>query len=332
MSKLVSVITPCYNGEKFVSRLLDSVLEQTYPNIEFIFVDDGSTDKTKDIVESYIPLYKNRGFNLIYLYQENQGQAEAINKGLELYTGYFLTWPDSDDFYTEKTSIEQMVNVLENSDTDVSSVRCQANVLEECTLKFIKRYETKKYISKSNLFKDCLFECNFWFTPGCYIVKADILRKVLNNKRIFVSRGGQNWQLFLPLFYKYDCVYINKPLFNYLIRLDSHSRGLNKGVLLELFSRMDLHQEILIETIQSMEDMPDTEKEKNIYLIRHKYIKRKFEASVQHGNKEQSHFYFNELEVKYKRLLTWDSRLMYQIRGSSLLLKILNKAITIIRK
>ena len=58
---LVSVITPCYNGEKFLHRFLDSVLNQTYTNVEFIFINDGSFDKTEEIVFSYKERLKSKG-------------------------------------------------------------------------------------------------------------------------------------------------------------------------------------------------------------------------------------------------------------------------------
>lgn len=58
---LVSIITPCYNGEKLIHRLLDSILSQDYPSIEMIIVDDGSKDKTHDVIENYINKFKQKG-------------------------------------------------------------------------------------------------------------------------------------------------------------------------------------------------------------------------------------------------------------------------------
>lgn len=90
MSPLVSIMTPCYNGEKFVGRYLDSVLAQTYDNIEVVLIDDGSTDNTAPIVKSYIPKFESKGYKLIYVYQENSGAASAINKAMPLVTGDFI--------------------------------------------------------------------------------------------------------------------------------------------------------------------------------------------------------------------------------------------------
>ena len=111
---LVSIIVPCYNGEKYISRFLDSIINQTYKKIELIIIDDGSTDNTHIIIEGYREKLKNEGMNLKYIYQTNQGQAEALNKGLEIVMGEYLTWLDSDDILT-KDSIEKKVNFLKKN-------------------------------------------------------------------------------------------------------------------------------------------------------------------------------------------------------------------------
>ena len=67
---LVSVITPCFNTGDYLHWLLDSVLEQTYPYIQMIVVDDGSTDNSRQIIESYVPKFNDRGYSLEYVYQE----------------------------------------------------------------------------------------------------------------------------------------------------------------------------------------------------------------------------------------------------------------------
>ena len=97
---LVSVITPCYNGEAFLDRYFQSVLSQSYPNIELIFVNDGSTDRSEEIALSYREWLEARGIRYLYIAQENKGISEAVNAGLRRFSGDYLTWPDSDDWMT----------------------------------------------------------------------------------------------------------------------------------------------------------------------------------------------------------------------------------------
>ena len=74
MKPLVSIITPCYNGESYITCFLDSILYQTYPNIELWIVNDGSKDKTEEIILSYKSKFDDKGYKLNYIYQENAGQ------------------------------------------------------------------------------------------------------------------------------------------------------------------------------------------------------------------------------------------------------------------
>ncbi|MCS3232628.1 glycosyltransferase [Bacteroides thetaiotaomicron] len=89
-SRLVSVVTPCYNAGSFIHRLLDSILDQDYLYLEMYIVDDGSTDNTKSVVDEYVLKFVDKGYSLTYIYQENSGQSVAINKALKLVRG--ITW------------------------------------------------------------------------------------------------------------------------------------------------------------------------------------------------------------------------------------------------
>ena len=96
---LVSIITPCYNGENVMHRLLDSILSQTYSNIEFILINDGSTDHSEEIWYQYEKKFNEKGIKTIYIHQRNQGLGAAINAGLKVFTGDYLCWPDIDDYF-----------------------------------------------------------------------------------------------------------------------------------------------------------------------------------------------------------------------------------------
>ena len=89
---LVSVIIPVYNGERYLDQTLDSVLRQDYQPIEIIVVDDGSTDRTAEIVRSYQ--------TILYIYQNNQGPSAARNTGITAAQGEFVAFLDADDMWT----------------------------------------------------------------------------------------------------------------------------------------------------------------------------------------------------------------------------------------
>ena len=113
MSKLVSIITPCYNGEKYLTRFFESLLAQTYPAVELIFVNDGSTDGSERMALAYGDKLKEKGYGFLYFYQQNAGQSAAINQGLNVFSGDYLNWTDCDN-YLPAHSIEKRVAFMDN--------------------------------------------------------------------------------------------------------------------------------------------------------------------------------------------------------------------------
>lgn len=90
---LISIIVPVYNGEKYLYRCLDSILEQTYENIEVIVVNDGSKDATGEICKSY----KENNSKVVYVEKRNGGVSSARNKGIEASKGEYIVFVDCDD-------------------------------------------------------------------------------------------------------------------------------------------------------------------------------------------------------------------------------------------
>lgn len=97
---LISVIIPVYNGETYLGTAVESVLGQTYRQIELIVVDDGSVDRTADVARSYP--------DVVYVRQTNQGNAVARNTGLEHASGAYLSLLDADDYWPENKCAVQM--------------------------------------------------------------------------------------------------------------------------------------------------------------------------------------------------------------------------------
>ena len=110
----VSVIIPVYNVEKYFRRCLDSVVNQTYKDIEVILVNDGSPDNSKEICEEYVAKYSN----IQLINQKNAGLGAARNTGLQYITGDAVTFVDSDD-WLELDAIEYYVASMKKSDADI---------------------------------------------------------------------------------------------------------------------------------------------------------------------------------------------------------------------
>lgn len=110
---LVSVIVPTYNFGKYIGKCVDSILNQSYDNIEIIIVNDGSTDDTKNILEEL----KKDNSNIIIINKVNEGVSVARNIGLDCASGEYVIFVDGDD-YLSQDSVEYMVDLINNSEAD----------------------------------------------------------------------------------------------------------------------------------------------------------------------------------------------------------------------
>lgn len=102
---LVSIITVCYNSKKHIRDTIESVLNQTYDNIEYIIVDGESKDNTLDIIEEYESKFKGR---MRWISESDEGIYDAMNKGIEMSTGDIIGFLNSDDFYVSEDIIENI--------------------------------------------------------------------------------------------------------------------------------------------------------------------------------------------------------------------------------
>ena len=116
----ISVIIPAYNSERWIRRCLESVLAQSYRNLEILVVDDGSTDKTFGIAMS---IAETDG-RVKCFRQRNRGVASARNQGLKQVTGNIITFIDSDD-YIEKDMYETMLAVMREQGADIVECACR---------------------------------------------------------------------------------------------------------------------------------------------------------------------------------------------------------------
>lgn len=149
---MISVIIPVYNGEQLLNRCIQSVRQQTYDNFELLLINDGSTDNSLSICQSYAKKDKN-----IFVYsQKNQGVSAARNKGIELAKGKLICFIDADD-WVDKTYLESLHSTYENENADLVISNSKA-VLNKGTIKGAAFQD--KYLQKrdDNFIPDELFK------------------------------------------------------------------------------------------------------------------------------------------------------------------------------
>ena len=115
MHKLVSIIIPAYNVDKYIDSCIRSVVGQTYEHLEIIIVNDGSTDNTGNIIKEW----QSKDSRILVINQSNGGMSKARNSGLQVATGDYISFVDSDDIICS-TMIDELVKNLENTKSDIS--------------------------------------------------------------------------------------------------------------------------------------------------------------------------------------------------------------------
>jgi glycosyltransferase involved in cell wall biosynthesis len=118
---LVSIITVCYNSEKYIRDTMESVLNQTYENIEYIIVDGKSSDNTLDIIKEYESKFNGR---MKWISESDDGIYDAMNKGINLATGDIIATINSDDVYADNKVLEDVIRVFNVEHCDA----CYGNV------------------------------------------------------------------------------------------------------------------------------------------------------------------------------------------------------------
>lgn len=123
---VISVIVPVYNVQKYLSRCIDSILNQTYKNLQIILVDDGSTDLSGKMCDEIA----EKDARVTVIHKANGGLSSARNAGLEVVSGAYVAFVDSDD-WIESDTFEYMLNLIKGYDVDIADVECQYSYSEQ---------------------------------------------------------------------------------------------------------------------------------------------------------------------------------------------------------
>lgn len=213
--KLVSVIVPVFNAEKYIERCLKSILEQTYENIELIIVNDGSTDSSKELCEDFSKKYSN----VTLINKTNGGVSSARNVALSIVNGDYVFFADSDD-WMEKEMISEMISSAAINESDI--VVCEYNNFYEESNKIEKIY-LDDYNNRE--FKDIISDekTKYGGFPWNKLIRRSIIKHLYKEDIHYY----ENLLFFLEnAFPKMKFSVVHKNLYNYCINDSSavHSK------------------------------------------------------------------------------------------------------------
>ena len=164
--KKISIVVPVYNAERYIAKCIDSLLNQTYKNIEIILVNDGSNDSSEEIIETYI----KKNANIIYISQKNSGPSVSRNTGILKATGDYIMFIDSDDY-----AAPDLCEKLVSKDSDL--VMCKLFTFSEKGLIWTPNFSSLTTIQKLSDIGLAEFEMLYrntqFNTPCCKLYKKE---------------------------------------------------------------------------------------------------------------------------------------------------------------
>lgn len=211
----VSVVIPTYNHARYLSDALDSVLNQSYPNLEVLVIDDGSKDGTAERVKPYRS-------KINYIYKENGGTSSALNLGLSLATGEYICWLSADDVFLEG-KVSKQVGLME-SDSNLG--------FSYTSFVVIDANGKKQYTVNSAYFSDRR-EMVIKLMEGCFINGSSVMMRSSALKHIgnFDESLPQahDYDLWFRFLRHYSCGFLNEPLLAYRWHGENMSQNPNEA-------------------------------------------------------------------------------------------------------
>lgn len=215
--KKISVIIPIYNVEKYLKRCIESIIKQTYSNLEIILVDDGSPDGCAKICGEY----KNKDERIVVIHKKNGGLSDARNAGLKVATGEIISYIDSDD-YVDLDMYEKMTKAMEEKNADI--VVCGTNIDYEDGHTKVKCEKEEKSFNR----EEALIELNSFKSFDMAVWNKLYKREVVDKIEFPVGKKSEDYFVMYQYFARAKkVVIINQAKYHYFQRSNSISRGKN---------------------------------------------------------------------------------------------------------
>lgn len=213
IKELVSIIVPIYNVEPYLDICINSLVRQTYTNLEIILVDDGSEDKSGEICD----LWAKKDNRIKVIHKKNGGASDARNKGLDISLGDIISFIDSDD-YISIYFYENLINIMEQTNADI--VECgfkMFNKKEKINDSYIYNFDYKCFNTQEAM-QELILNHNLSTIPCNKIYK----RHVIDKLRFKVGKGHEDdFYMYLVFDNIKKITKVNDELYYYLQREDS---------------------------------------------------------------------------------------------------------------
>ena len=227
-SPIISVIMPMYNAEKYIAQAINSILGQSFREIELIIIDDKSTDQSRSIVESFL----SKDSRIILLTGSAQGAAAAANKGMKIARGKYISFCDADDLFSDN-SIESQVNYIE-SHPEAGATCAKFAMMDSLGGNIVEMVNENE---PSDITEELL--SGVTRTHACtFMVRKEIIEMLGGYREFFVSGYDIDFQLRLAE----ACKVVYLPIVTYLYRLHDtsivHTQSSSKREFFEKTARL----------------------------------------------------------------------------------------------
>ena len=218
MNSIISVVMSVYNAEKYLKESIESILNQTFKNFEFIIINDGSTDRSLEIIENYA----KKDDRIVVISRENRGLITSLNEGIEKAKGKYIVRMDADDISLPNRCKKQIEFMEKNSDIAISG--SAAIVFRDDKESLWRVYEDEKMIKAELLFSSP-------FIHPSVIMRRDLICKynLLYDKSYIHAEDLELWNRMSR--YGLKMANINKPLLKYRDTPNSVTKQANKNEL-----------------------------------------------------------------------------------------------------
>jgi len=249
-SDLISVVVPVYNVEQYLEKCVNSIINQTYKNLEIILVDDGATDSSGNMCDQ---LAKSDSRITVY-HKENGGLSDARNYGVERATGDYIGFVDSDD-YIDSEMYEELYEAIKKENVDV--VECNLKIIYPDRVELFTEQKYYNVYTKQEYLEEYLKIEKIFGSACVRLIKSDIAKKL----KFPVGK------LYEDTYYAYDLiekvdryVIMNSPYYNYLMRENSITNTKFNPRIFDLIEIVEKFHKMTYKNYSSLTEAADCRK------------------------------------------------------------------------